>query len=236
MNQNLNYSGDEFSALANSPNYYNWILHNYKPYLSGNITEIGAGIGTFSRLLLPYANKLSLVEPSVNLTNELKVAFSSDERIVIYQDTLIEHFDQQSPALQDAIVLVNVLEHIQDDGAALLALADNLASGGALLLFVPALPFLFSKMDENFGHYRRYTLPGLVEIVEQSGLKVEQKSYFDLLGILPWWLLNTVGGSVELNPQMVGIYDRFGIPLTRTMEKFISPPFGKNISLIATKP
>ncbi|MBF0193192.1 MAG: methyltransferase domain-containing protein [Magnetococcales bacterium] len=235
MDKEKIYSGDEFAALLNSPNYYNWILDTFRPYLSGQVTEIGAGIGTFSELLLPNVETLCLVEPSANLNLKLLERFSLNNRVTISQATLEDFIKKPKPTLQDAIVLINVLEHIEEDAKAIMGLAKNLKVGGTLLLFVPALPFLFSKLDADFGHYRRYTLPNLVKIVEESGLNIMEKSYFDFLGVAPWWLINTMGKSTNLNPKMVGLYDTIGVPITRFMEGLISPPIGKNIIIAAKK-
>ena len=56
----------------------------------------------------------------------------------------------------DTIVMMNVLEHIEDDAAAVAALREGLKSGGRLVVYVPAFMLLYSKFDREIGHYRRY--------------------------------------------------------------------------------
>ena len=132
--------------------------------------------------------------------------------------------------------MVNVLEHIEDDGAALAELYRVLKPGGRLLLFVPALKFLFSELDRLHGHYRRYHLASLKSLVEKNGFGLRYHRYFDLTGVLPWWLINTLGRRTTFNPKIARIYDLYAVPVTRAIENWISPPFGKNIILVAERP
>ncbi|MBF0357594.1 MAG: methyltransferase [Magnetococcales bacterium] len=235
MSQGSTYSGHEFESFANSPNYFNWIADVFRPHLSGDVTEIGAGAGTFSQRILPHANRLTLVEPSANLHPGLQAKFANQQKVTLLQSSIEEHLIEGDSQPQDAFVLVNVLEHIQDDDRAIMAMSDKLKVGGMLLVFVPALPFLFSKMDAGLGHYRRYKLSDLQKQVEVANLTVIDIRYFDILGILPWWLINTLGKQTRFNPQMVGLYDKVGVPITRFMEGLVIPPIGKNIILIARK-
>ena len=57
----------------------------------------------------------------------------------------------------NAIIMVNVLEHIEDDGSALEYIYKILKPGGSLLLFVPALQFLYNQLDHDHGHFRQYS-------------------------------------------------------------------------------
>lgn len=79
----------------------------------------------------------------------------------------------------DLIVLLDVLEHIDDDGASLRTLQNLLAPGGYLLLTVPAFPFLWSSHDEDHHHKRRYRAAGLQAIIESTGLRLRYTSYFN---------------------------------------------------------
>lgn len=139
-------------------------------------------------------------------------------------------------ASRDTIVLVNVLEHIEDDDRALSEFYRILRPGGHLLLFVPALSFFYSALDEVLEHYRRYHLTPMRRQVEAAGFAVIVARYMDVLGILPWWLVNTIGGKRELDPRMTRLYDRIGIPVTRAVERVIPPPIGKNVLIAARHP
>ncbi len=85
----------------------------------------------------------------------------------------------------DAVCLFDVLEHLDDESAALGACRRLLASDGLLFLAVPAYAWLWSRHDELLGHRRRYTAPRLRRVVEAAGLLVERVSYFNALLAAP---------------------------------------------------
>src|SRR5207248_10382430 len=69
-------------------------------------------------------------------------------------------------AVADVIVMHDVLEHIEDDAAALAHVRRLIKDEGQLVLSVPALPSLYGLHDEELGHYRRYTKRTLLEVLE----------------------------------------------------------------------
>ena len=78
-----------------------------------------------------------------------------------------------------------MLEHIEDDAGELRLAAAALRPGGALLVFGPALEWLYSELDYKAGHYRRYSLRRLRQLARAAGLEILSVRYFDLLGVLP---------------------------------------------------
>lgn len=230
------YKGQHLEAAAELKNYYQWIISAVRPYLGGNGTEYGAGIGTVSALMRPSMRHLELVEPSPSRGAELSRRFDGDPCVTIVVNTLEGHLPGVRDKSRDALVLINVLEHIEDDDDALAQFHRVLKPGGHLVLFVPALSFLFSDLDALAKHYRRYHLRPLRRQVEASGLEICIARYMDVLGIVPWWLVNTLGGKRNLDPRMTRAYDRFGIPATQFLEGFFPPPIGKSILLVAKRP
>jgi len=230
------YKGQHLEAAAELKNYYQWIVGAVRSYLGGHGTEYGAGIGTVSALMRPSMQHLELVEPSPSRGAALSRRFDGDPCVTIVVDTLEGHLPGAMDKSRDTLVLINVLEHIEDDDGALAQFHRVLKPGGHLVLFVPALSFLFSDLDALARHYRRYHLKPMRRQVEAVGLEICVARYMDVLGILPWWLVNTVGGKRELDARMTRLYDRIGIPVTRALERLIPPPVGKNILMVANRP
>jgi SAM-dependent methyltransferase len=81
----------------------------------------------------------------------------------------------------DAMVLLNVLEHIEDDVAAVGHIARMLKPGGVAVIEVPAGPELFDDYDRELKHFRRYKLQGLCDVIEGAGLRVERRNYLGAL-------------------------------------------------------
>jgi hypothetical protein len=59
--------------------------------------------------------------------------------------------------------------------------------------------------------------------------------YFDLLGVAPWWFVNTVCGKRSFDARMARLYDRLFVPVTRALESAFDPPLGKNLLLVAER-
>ncbi len=236
MSETNTYEGRDLEVTACLDNYYTWILEWFRPHLGGHVVELGAGVGGVSERLLTHVDRLDLIEPSPNLVAELERRFDGDERVTIIPGTLEQRLGEVPSASRDVAVLVNVLEHIEDDRAALADLARILRPGGRLLVFVPALRFLFSDFDRLVGHHRRYRRGELSDKVAATGLEVTVSRYLDILGIAPWWVFCTVGRSTRLDSGLAAAYDRFGVPLTRAIERMLTPPVGKNVLLVARRP
>ncbi len=84
----------------------------------------------------------------------------------------------------DLAVSLDVIEHLEDDLAALRELRRTVAPGGALLIMVPAYQWLWSGHDEINHHHRRYTRRSLQRVAEQAGWKQLRTTYFNSL-LLP---------------------------------------------------
>jgi len=80
----------------------------------------------------------------------------------------------------DGVLLLDVLEHADDD-AALAEARRVVRPGGWVLLSVPAFPWLWSFRDVDAGHLRRYSRRGLEDVVRRSGLAVERVTYYQCL-------------------------------------------------------
>ena len=116
---NHQYPGRELEAMAEAINYHRWILDMFKPYLGRRIVEVGAGAGSFSKLILENLSceTLWLVEPADSLYGEL-ATFAKTVRATTKVNALHGTFSELAAAIDpapDSIIYVNVLEHVEDD-------------------------------------------------------------------------------------------------------------------------
>lgn len=79
------------------------------------------------------------------------------------------------------VALLDVLEHVDEDEAALASIAGKLAPGGRILVTVPAYKWMWSAHDVAHHHKRRYAKRELMGVAEAAGLKVERIGYFNSL-------------------------------------------------------
>lgn len=86
-----------------------------------------------------------------------------------------------APGWAEVVLLLDVLEHLADEAAALATGRRALAEGGLLIATVPAYQWLWSGHDVALGHRRRYTASRLRAVVERAGFRVLRVSYFNTL-------------------------------------------------------
>src|SRR5882724_1905221 len=204
------YAGRELESMAFAVNYHRWILERLAPFLGKRIIEVGAGVGSFSELLLETRpESLTSLEPSPNMFAVLiqRLAAQDKAGVSLAKNCILAEAKFSTPP--DSIVYVNVLEHIEDDQAELRTAHSLLVSGGRVLIFVPANRWLMGSVDRMLGHFRRYALGELTEKCGAAGFNIRFAAHFDFLGIAPWWLKYCVLQSERVEPTAVWLYDRW---------------------------
>lgn len=210
---------------------------NYNAYLSrmvracalptDRILDFGAGIGTFSIPLINEGFDVSCVEVDPGQLRRI-----TDNGIVGFSD--LRTVPDES---YDYIFTLNVLEHIEDDDAALLDLAAKLKPGGRLLIYVPAFQVLFSSMDRAVGHYRRYRLEGLTAKVSSAGFEIKEARYVDSVGFVASLIFKYIGNKDgALNRNAVILFDRLAFPISRLLDFVTKKIFGKNLLMVVVRP
>ena len=135
----------------------------------------------------------------------------------------------------DAVVLINVLEHVENDEELLSTIHQVLKPGGAVLLFVPALPCLYGSLDKVFGHIRRYRKVEVGSLLTKVGFQVECLRYFNLPGILSWFVFGRIFKCTTLNPRSVRLYDRLFMSWIPRCERIWEPVLGQSVLAVCTK-
>jgi SAM-dependent methyltransferase len=213
-------------------NYRDWILRLAGPHITGaeSIVEVGAGHGTFTEALADIAPTTAL-EPGESAGIRLRERFSGRERISIH-DGLVEDLDDES---FDVAFLSNVLEHIEDDVAALRDLRRVVRPHGAVIVFSPAFPILYSEFDARIGHHHRYRLATIRQRFAEAGLRVIDARYVNSLGFFTWLVyVRGLRRSPE-NAVAVQLYDRLAVPLLERLERVVSPPFGQSVFVVGVR-
>jgi len=230
-NANASTESFEFDALGEAANYRAALLREFAPVLKGCVVEVGAGIGQFTREIttLPTVSQMVSIEPEPKFCERFRQLLPGRE---IIQGTI----DHLPTAFQpEAIVCVNVLEHIEDDLAELRTFHRRLQSQrGHLCLFVPARPEIYAPIDKDFGHFRRYTRPGLRKKLSDAGFAIRRLNYFNSLGYFIWWLNFCVLKKRTFDVQAVRVFDRLIFPVVNSLEtRLFRPPFGQSLIAIA---
>jgi SAM-dependent methyltransferase len=221
----------EFEALAQARNYRQSLFAEFGPLLQGDVVEVGAGIGQMTEhlLRLPGVKRTVAVEPDSGFCARHRAQFPNHH--------LIEGTAASLPAEDgwDAVLSINVLEHIEDDRGELKRYAALLRERrGALCLLVPARPEIYAPIDKDFGHFRRYTRPELRQKLRDAGFAIERLHYFNCVGYLAWWFNFCLLEKRCFEKGKVWFYDRAIFPAVHALEsKIIRPPFGQSLLAVA---
>ncbi len=224
------YGGTPWLRMAESSlrNYNAAIVDEIVKAAPGNarILDFGAGIGTLPRGLRARGRTVDCVELDAAQRSELEAdGFRCYAGIA-----------EVPAAAYDFVYSSNVLEHIEDDVAALRELRRVLSDGGTLLLYVPAFNVIYTISDRLIGHHRRYTIPVLRERLAAAGFRVARLWYADFLGFFVTYLFKIVSNKMEsVNPRSAGIYDKVIFPISCAIERFVRVPIGKNVYALARR-
>ena len=224
--------GSTLDSLDGAVNYMDWITDMIRPCLAGPLLELGAGHGTFTERFADAAGAVVSVEPDPASASLLRERFEADGRVAVVEGTL-DALDEA--ARFESAVMINVLEHIDDDSGALAQLYSRLEPGGQLAIWVPAFALLYSDFDRRLGHHRRYRLRPLRELVESAGFDVEFARYVNLPGWFSWLIVARLLRQTPSDGPRVRVFDRFLVPPTRWVEDRIRVPFGQSILLVARR-
>jgi SAM-dependent methyltransferase len=143
----------------------------------------------------------------------------------------------------DLVTALDVLEHLDDDAAALNEMRRVLRPEGYALLFVPAFMFLWGVQDDVSNHRRRYTLDGLRYALRAAGFEVERATYANISFFLPIILGRTlmrvtgVRPRSENNINVAALNPAFGrvFGAERFLLRHLNLPFGVSALCVARR-
>jgi 2-polyprenyl-3-methyl-5-hydroxy-6-metoxy-1,4-benzoquinol methylase len=219
-------------ADENSPNYLGWIADLVKPRLGHRVLELGAGIGSITRL---YADghEVLATDLSPYCVGAMRERFAAAPNITVVQSDLREL--SASGERFDSILMVNVLEHIEDDAGVLSAMPSVLSPGGRIVIYVPALNALYGQWDRKVGHFRRYSKWRMHGVARVAGLDVVELRYVNALAI-PAWAAFSRTEVDRTQGASLSVWDRTGVPVSRALEARIRPPLGLNVLAVLSAP
>lgn len=224
------FTGTEnLEVMADAVNYNGFLvslIHN-EARPGERLVDFGAGIGTFARVVAAGGFQVHCIEPdSSQLARILESGLPASPDLACLEDESA-----------DLLFTLNVLEHIENDVAALQACHEKIRPGGRILIYVPAFQILYSSMDKKVGHLRRYTRSELAEKVGATGFEVVRSEYVDSAGFFASLFFKVFGNeNGTINRGALVNYDRYVFPLSRLSDRVFNRLFGKNVLLIARRP
>lgn len=229
------YVGSELELFAAARNWKAYLREQIAPYLRGRVLEVGAGMGTTTRALAGgRESEWVCVEPDPSLGARVREAIDAGTLPAHCHVTVGTLETAQLHGLFDAVLYIDVLEHIEDDAGELARAIRLLSRGGHVVVLAPAHQWLYSPFDRAIGHFRRYNRRHLQGLPVPDATVVAAK-YLDAAG-----LLASLGNRVMLRQAMptagqVKTWDRFLVPLSRAVDPVIRYSLGKSVLVIWQK-
>jgi SAM-dependent methyltransferase len=234
----MDYCLEAEKKLSRAKNYNNWIFNSFKGLYGKCILDVGSSIGNIVDLMFK------------NLEPEFVVCIDSSREALEYAEKRFVgrgNFHAHQVEIQDEAVLglkkygfdtitcFNVLEHVEEDEKALKHMFELLPEGGRLLLFVPAFPMLYGRVDEATGHYRRYTKTGVNKKLVDAGFRNIQSRYINFFGLFSWLVYGKISRKHSYpSEKTITVMDKLALLLSK-IESVLKPPIGLSLACTCEK-
>jgi SAM-dependent methyltransferase len=217
------YIGGELALFEKAIRWKRYWRSRIEPFVAGDVLEVGAGIGANTRALSGLRQHTwTCLEPDAALAAKIPVMGPG------YSTRVGTTAELNASERFDAILYIDVLEHIEDDRAELLRAAVHLKPGGHIMVLSPAHQFLYTPFDRAIGHFRRYSRSSL-RAAAPPELHQTKLVYLDSVG-----LLASAANRLFLDQSMptesqILAWDRLMIPLSRVLDPLFVGNAGKSV-------
>ena len=226
---------ETLEIMAAAPRFNAWMYATVAPYLGRRVLEVGSGIGNMSAHMLGAdPEQLVLTDTDAWYRDQLRERFEGRAEV------RVDHLTLPDPTARarfaddriDTIIALNVVEHIEQDVAALRTMREVLVDGGRIVILVPALQALYGEMDRELGHFRRYSRRSLTHTFARAGFRVDRMIWFNRAGVPGWWFNGRVRKVKRIPVDQLRTFDAL-VPLFR-IERFLPLPFGQSLIAVGS--
>jgi 2-polyprenyl-3-methyl-5-hydroxy-6-metoxy-1,4-benzoquinol methylase len=230
------YAASDLEIIEGAHRYGEHIFSLFRPFIGKRVLEVGAGIGTMSRKLVRTSDLVIGIEPNASCVVRLEAAMRAEPRFSMLSCHL-EECDLGNLQHQrlDTVYCVNVLEHIQDDVAALKMFRDIVVPGGHVLIYVPAVQAAYGPLDAELGHQRRYSKRTLAAAFAAADLELLRLKYANPIGLIGWMYNSHIAKTRHHSRAQMQLFERFVAPWALPLERLIPPPLGSSLVGVGLK-
>lgn len=205
-------------------NYNMWQASKLRPFVKGTTLEVGSGVGSITKFF--YNEDFWGLDVNSDYVLECNKTFGKHFRVGDITST-----SYWKSNFFDTVLMVNVLEHVEDDVVALDNVNVMLKNEGLLVGLYPAHSFLWSGVDVADGHFRRYSKRDLKQKFRSCGFEIIKFESFNFVGFFGWLWHKWRNLSVHSKNDL-GMFDKI-VPLIKFFDKFV--PFGLSYFVVAKK-
>ena len=229
------YIGNELDLFEKATVWKKYYGHYLAPYLKGKVLEVGAGIGgTTYELCDGTQEKWLCVEPDPDLYSKLENKIK-DNRLPACCSSLKGTTNDLPPGVQfNAVMYIDVIEHIENDAEELARAKTLLSANGYLIVLVPAHQYLYNEFDKAIGHYRRYNKKMLASAAP-PGFQLLKMRYFDSLGLVSALVNKYFLKQHYPTAKQINFWDKFLVPVSKPIDFIFNYNVGKTLVAVWQK-
>lgn len=227
------------NVIANADKFNTWMYQTIRPFLKGEVLEIGSGIGNITQFVMN--DKLSVTASDIrdNYCSMLYNKFNGNTYLKEVRKIDIIHpdFDNEYRDLLekfDSIFALNIVEHVQDDELAVKNCKKLLRKNGNLIILVPAYMTLYNQFDKELEHFRRYTKVKLEQLFKNADLNIYKTRHFNFIGIFGWWFSGSILRKKTIPEGQMKFYNIL-VPVFKLADKFVMNKAGLSVITFGTK-
>jgi SAM-dependent methyltransferase len=225
--------GKTLEILSYVENYNKWIYNVLSEYIGWNVLEVGCGVGNITQFLI-NRHQVTAIDLDESFCQKTRDQYGSQTEDVLMMNILGPRFEELKCAPFDTVLCINLLEHIRDHSLALENMFKLIRRGGNLVLFIPAMRWLYGSLDRQFRHYRRYERAALTRLLMENGASRVYSRYLNILGAFGWFVYGRIFKVKQIPSKEVGIFDKI-VPFATKIEKKFRLPFGQSLLVVAEK-
>lgn len=206
--------------------YYNgYTFDLISERISGKkILDFGSGFGVFCQHMAKNGYKIDGFE-----INKTAVIESKKRGINTYSEL------NQIVKKYDSIISSNVLEHIEDDVNTINEMRSLLIDKGILILYLPASQVVWTKMDDDVNHHRRYSKKDLHSKLKSANFEILESRYVDFIGWFTLIIFKILKVQPKFNKKLIIFYDKVFFKFLKYLDIIFKNLIGKNILVVAKK-
>ena len=215
---------DILDAFSSATNFNKWMADTIRPHVGKSVLEVGAGMGNLTRYLLPGRKRYVATDVDPQHLERLHNHLSQRPNLEITElDAACPDNHAIFHGQMDTVVCLNVLEHLEDDVGALRNIRLMLKEGGRAVILVPAGQSIFNSLDQELGHFRRYSEDQLRGRMTDAGFCVKTVLSFNRASRPGWWLNGTILKRRTIGRLQLKNFDRL-VWLLRRVDPYLPWP------------
>jgi SAM-dependent methyltransferase len=211
-------------TMSSAKRFNRWMADTLLPYISGDVLELGAGIGNLTALLISRGDRYVATDLDTEALQRLRARVQNQGNLTAVQCDVTDASDfKKYRDSMDTVVCLNVLEHVEDDVTALRNMYSCLKPGGRALILVPQGMLLFGSLDDVLEHQRRYSKTELRKKMTGAGFRVNRMLEFNRMTYPGWFVNSRILRRRTLSPTQLRLFDLL-VPVWRRIDRFLPWP------------